>query len=321
MSNYFDSRANLQGKVAAVIGGGEGMGRAIVLALLENGVDVYMGDYNDDAMAITVEEAKKFTAKLVSKHVDVCSREQVKAYWDEFDSHFDHLEILMNVAGGTWHQEFLNTTPDFWDNQLRRNLMYCIESTYEAGKRMKAGGKGGSIINLTTIEAYRAAPGFSVYVAAKAGLVGWTRTMSVEFAPYNIRLNCIAPDQTLTPGGGASTDVYYDPAPSGYVTDPSSPEFEKYMGLIYEQAKCAIPMGRPGYVEDIVKAALFYASDLSSYITGGTLHVDGGAAASSGWYMFPEEGFRNRIPAKIVDTFKDIGEWPTESTGNKSYKG
>lgn len=113
MSNFFDSRANLKGKVAAVIGGGEGMGRAIVLALLENGVDVYMGDYNDEAMAITAEEAKAFPAKLVSKHVDVCIREEVKAYWDEFDSHFDHLELLFNVAGGTWHQEFLNTTPRF----------------------------------------------------------------------------------------------------------------------------------------------------------------------------------------------------------------
>lgn len=320
MNHYFDTRANLEGKVAVVIGGGEGMGRAITKALLENGVDVYMGDYNDEAMAITVEESKEFSAKLVTKHVDVCSREEVKVFWDGFDSHFDHLEILVNNAGGTWHSEFLNTTPEFWDKQIRRNMLYCIESTFEAGTRMKAGGKGGSIINLTTIEGYRAAPGFSVYAAAKAGLVGWTRSIAVELAPYNIRLNCIAPDQTLTPGGGSSTDTYYDPAPEGMVTDPAREGFDEYMGLIFTQAKNAIPMGRPGHVDDIVKAALFYASDLSSYITGGTLHVDGGAMASSGWYLFPEEGFRNRVPARMVNKFNEMGEWPEESTGNKNFK-
>ena len=125
----------------------------------------------------------------------------------------------------------------------------------------------GSVINLTSIEGVRAAPGYAAYAAAKAGVINYTKTAALELAPHGIRVNAIAPDITLTEGlaqlsGGAATTG---------------------MGLV-------VPMGRPGHVDEIAGTAVFLASGMSSYLTGQTLHVDGGTHAASGWHHNPQTG-------------------------------
>ena len=126
---------------------------------------------------------------------------------------------------------------------------------------------GGSIINVTSIEGVRAAPGYAAYAAAKAGVINFTKTAALELAPHGIRVNALAPDITLTEGMAA-------------VAPPGA---EERFGL-------TVPMGRAGHVDEMAGAAVFLAGDMSSYITGQTIHVDGGTQASSGWYHHPDSG-------------------------------
>ena len=114
----------------------------------------------------------------------------------------------------------------------------------------------------------RAAPGYAAYAAAKAGVINYTKTAALELAPHHIRVNALAPDLTLTEG-------LLRAVPDGACTDADAP---------------MIPMGRPGHVDEMAGAAVFLASDMSSYITGQTIHVDGGTQAASGWYHNPQTG-------------------------------
>jgi 3-oxoacyl-[acyl-carrier protein] reductase len=133
-------------------------------------------------------------------------------------------------------------------------------------RAMVEAGAGGSIINVSTIEGVRAAPGFAAYAAAKAGVVNFTKTAALELASHGIRVNGLAPDFTLT-------ESLARMAPAGE-----------------ENAKLMVPLGRAGHVDEMAGAAVFLASGLSSYVTGQTLHVDGGTSAAGGWYHHPHGG-------------------------------
>jgi NAD(P)-dependent dehydrogenase (short-subunit alcohol dehydrogenase family) len=139
--------------------------------------------------------------------------------------------------------------------------------THRAAQAMVAAGLPGSIINVTSIEGVRAAPGYAAYAAAKAGVINFTKTIALELAPHGIRVNALAPDITFTEGLAA-------------VAPPGSHE---HFGHV-------VPMGRVGHVDEMGGAAVFLASDLSSYVTGQTLHVDGGTHAAGGWYHHPTSG-------------------------------
>jgi NAD(P)-dependent dehydrogenase (short-subunit alcohol dehydrogenase family) len=149
---------------------------------------------------------------------------------------------------------------------------------------MRARG-GGSIIQLTSIEAHRAAPGHAVYSAMKAAVAELGRTLAVEVAPDGIRFNAIAPAFVPTEGLQAM----------GFAT--GSPEDDPREVLA---DAVAIPMGRRGRYDDVGGCALFLASDLSRYVTGTTLHPDGGAWASAGWFHWPDR-WSNRLPDTVLD--------------------
>jgi NAD(P)-dependent dehydrogenase (short-subunit alcohol dehydrogenase family) len=192
----------------------------------------------------------------------------------------------VNVVGGTFRAPFTETGPKGWDALLRTNLTHVLHASRLAVPRIRAGGRGGSIINITTIEAHRAAPGFAVYAAAKAAVEQFARTVAVEVAPDGIRVNNIAPDFVPTPnleriGTGDNA-----------MTDPAG-------------VKVAIPMGRAGHLTDISQCAVFLASRLSSYLTGTTLHPDGGTWASAGWFNWPEEGWANHAPLRVLRASED----------------
>ena len=150
---------------------------------------------------------------------------------------------------------------------------------------MRAGGRGGSIVNLTTIEAHRAAPNFAVYSAAKAGVAHFARSLALEVAPDGIRVNNVAPDITPTPNMG---DIAADSSSLG---DPVG-------------ARIAVPMGRVGVPTDVSSCVVFLASGLSSYVTGTTLHPDGGTFASAGWFNWPDVGYLNAVPKDLLN---DLG--------------
>jgi NAD(P)-dependent dehydrogenase (short-subunit alcohol dehydrogenase family) len=143
----------------------------------------------------------------------------------------------------------------------KANLRHVLLCTQRVGRQLVAEGRGGSMISVTSIEGVRAAPGYAAYSAAKAGVINYTRTAAFELAPHNIRVNAIAPDITITEGLLALSP------------DGMRPELSQ-----------AVPLGRLGDVDEIASAAVFLASDMSRYITGQTLHVDGGTQAAGGWY-------------------------------------
>jgi NAD(P)-dependent dehydrogenase (short-subunit alcohol dehydrogenase family) len=139
--------------------------------------------------------------------------------------------------------------------------------TQRVARRLVDAGQPGSIINVTSIEGARAAPGYAAYAAAKAGVINYTKTAALELATHKIRVNALAPDLTMTEG-------IMRLSPDGL--SPNTGHM--------------IPMGRPGHVDEMAGAAVFLASDLSSYITGQTIHVDGGTHAAGGWYHNPQTG-------------------------------
>jgi len=178
---------------------------------------------------------------------------------------FGGIDVLVNNAGGVFAVPFLESRAKGWDALVRANLTSVFHGTQLAGRVMVDGGRGGSIVNVVSIEAARAAPLYAPYAAAKAGVVSFTRTMALELAPHRIRVNAIAPDVCLTEGLLA-------------MTGPAD----------HERLARAIPLGRVGVPDDIAGAAVFLASDLSTYVTGVVLPVDGGTAAAGGWYREPE---------------------------------
>jgi NAD(P)-dependent dehydrogenase (short-subunit alcohol dehydrogenase family) len=137
---------------------------------------------------------------------------------------------------------------------------------------MIEGGRGGSIINVSSIEGSRAAPNYAVYAACKAGINNMTRTLSLELAEHDIRVNTIAPDFTETPGTRGNV--------TGPVDRSKWPEWTEGQR---ESVRRRIPIGRAGIDEECGKAAVFLASKMASYVTGVILPVDGGSWASSGW--------------------------------------
>lgn len=280
---WFEERAGLEGTVAVVTGGAGGLGRAIVDDLVANGVRVAVLDIDAEAvdgLRLSLEGAG---ADAIVRHGDARDPEVLEALFEAVDERWGRLDTLVNVVGGTFNAPFADTTPKGWDALLRTNLTHVLHACSLAIPRMRAGGLGGSIVNVSTIEAHRAAPGFAVYSAAKAGVEQFARTLAVELAPDGIRVNNVAPDTVPTP----NMAKLQGPASAG----SSSPE----------TVRIAIPMARTGVPTDVSSCVVFLASGLSSYVTGSTLHPDGGTFASSGWFNWPESGWANFPPVDMVE--------------------
>ncbi len=272
MSNLIE-RASLTGRRAAVIGGAGGIGEAITRALCESGVTVMLCDRDADAVkdiTANLGESGYDVRATIADAVDPAALEEFYAGID------DHLDIVVNVVGGTFHGYYADSTPDSRSLDIERNYGYLLRSCRLALPLLRAGRPGGSIINFTTIEASRGAAGWSVYAGAKAAATNFSRALAVELGPERIRVNCIAPDTTPTQGNA-------DASPASLRQDKASVPPE----LMAEALKMYIPMETPATVDDLANAVLFLASDLSAAVTGTTVHVDGGTWAASGFINWP----------------------------------
>jgi 3-oxoacyl-[acyl-carrier protein] reductase len=284
-ADWWQERAQLEGTVAVVTGGAGGLGEAITNDLTANGVRVALVDRDEAAV-------ERLTASLADAGCDAIVQVGDARDPDVLDTLFDaaaqrwgRLDTLVNVVGGTFRAPFSEQAPKAWDALIRTNLTHVLHATSRAIPAMRAGGRGGSIVSLTTIEGYRAAPNFAVYSAAKAAVAQFSRTLAVELAPDRIRVNCVAPDLAPTPnmiGIGGDGDAGSHP-----LLDPLN-------------VRVSIPMGRLGTPSDIANAVVFLASGLSSYVTGTTLHPDGGTFACSGWFNWPGTGFGNTLPPDVL---------------------
>lgn len=256
------SRFLLHGRVAVVTGGGAGIGRGIAAGLAAFGAAVAIWEINPETCAAAADEIG-----ALGITTDVRDADAVDAALRRTIAELGTPSILVNNAGGTFCSPLLDTAEKGWDALYRANLRHVFLCTQRVARVLVAAGMGGSIISVTSIEGTRAAPGYAAYAAAKAGVINYTQTAALELAPHGIRVNALAPDITLTEGIQA-------------ITPPGA----------QENFALTIPMGRAGHVDDIAGAAVFLASDMASYITGQTLHVDGGTRAAGGWYHHPGTG-------------------------------
>lgn len=271
-----EAHAGLKGKIGAVVGGAGGQGRAVSLALAKAGVDLAVCDKDTAASRTVVAEVEALGRTILSVETDVCDAAALDRFYDKLEGTVDHLDILVNLAGGVKRALFLETTREQNARDIRLNYGYVLDSVRRAVPLMRKSGKGGSIVNFTTIEAHRGAASFAVYAGAKAATTNFTRAMAVELGGEGIRVNAIAPD--TTPAQGSYNSLY--------------PEDLARIAALGETAlaqsyKMYIPQKREPSVDDLVNGVLFLVSDLSRSITGQTLHVDGGTSASWGFMDWP----------------------------------
>ena len=252
----------LTGRVAVITGGGAGIGRGIAAGMAAFGASVAIWESDPDSCAAAAE-----SIGALGITIDVRDGEQVDGALERTVSELGEVSILVNNAGGVFSSPLLDTSENGWDALYRSNLRHVLLCTQRVARRLVDDGRPGSVINVTSIEGVRAAPGYAAYAAAKAGVINYTKTAALELAPYSIRVNALAPDLTITEG-------LLRVSPNG----------------LPDNADQMIPMGRPGHVDEMAGAAVFLASEMSSYITGQTIHVDGGTQAASGWYHNPQTG-------------------------------
>jgi 3-oxoacyl-[acyl-carrier protein] reductase len=289
---FLEDRLNLAGKTAVIVGGGGGLGRAIADDFAGAGMSLALCDRNAELLEASAAAARAAGVEVVTLLGDGREPDTLEELFRLSDERFDgRCDVLVNVVGGTFRQPFAESTPSGWNALIRTNFTWLLTSTHLAVQRMLEAGSG-SIMSLTSIEGHRAAPGFAVYSGMKAAVVNFTRTLAIELAPHQIRVNTIAADMVPTEGSA----VLEDRAGTGVLKSEQIADLS---------AQIAIPMGRRGRYEDVGGCALFLASDLSTYVTGCSMHPDGGALASSGWFNWPDTGFLNVPPAGVVQSMLD----------------
>jgi NAD(P)-dependent dehydrogenase (short-subunit alcohol dehydrogenase family) len=263
---------SLAGQAAFVTGGGGGIGRGIALRLAEAGAAVAVFDIVPERCTETADRIAELGGQALALPGDAMDSEAIRSAIAATDARFGRLDILVNNAGGVSARPFLDQSERSWRRHIDLNLVSMLAGVQAAAPIMIRGGRGGAIINVASIEAERAAPTFAVYAACKAGMVSFTKSMAVELSSHNIRVNCIAPDHTITPGNQGNRAGPVDPASW---RQRSSEEVDAMNRLI--------PLGREGVDSECGDAAVFLSSSLASYVTGVTLPIDGGTAAAAGW--------------------------------------
>jgi 3-oxoacyl-[acyl-carrier protein] reductase len=188
--------------------------------------------------------------RVVASELDVRDGEGVEAFVATVAAELGPVDVLVNNAGGGFYAGFLDVNDKGQDSLIRENFTSVTNFVRSTVPRMPE--QGGSIVNITSIEAHRAAPGFAVYSAMKAAVASLTKSLALELGTRMVRVNCIAPDVIPTPGIGLEHGVH-------------------------------TPLPVAGHVDDVAGAALYLAGDLSRFVTGTTIHVDGGNWASGGW--------------------------------------
>lgn len=251
------------GKTVLVTGGGVGIGRGIAEGFAKAGAKLVIAEI-DPARAAAAAAALPDAEVVVC---DVLDRAAPALLAQRVEQVAGKLDVLVNNVGHFVHAlPFAMLSGDQMEEVLDVNLGQLLRMTGALLPLLRKAAPGSSIINVTSIEAYRGIPYCTVYAAAKAGIAGFTKSLALELAPEGIRVNDIAPETTDTPQ--VALDVMIPPE--------NRANMDKW-----------IPLGRFGRPEDCAGAALYLASPLASWVTGSAIHVDGGALAAAGWTRTP----------------------------------
>ncbi len=242
----------LTDRLVVVTGAAVGIGAAVARACAAFGADLALCDRDAAGLDDTAAAARELGRLVTTATLDVRDGDAVR----DWIATLDRVDVLVNNAGGGFRAPFMDVNDKGQDALVRENFTSVTNFVRACVPRMR----GGSIINITSIEAHRAAPEFAVYGAMKAAVVSLTKSLALELGAQAIRVNCIAPDVIPTPGIGGDVPV-----------------------------KTPLPVA--GHVDDVAGAVLFLASDLSRFVTGTTVHVDGGNWAAGGWTRSPDGGW------------------------------
>jgi NAD(P)-dependent dehydrogenase (short-subunit alcohol dehydrogenase family) len=263
MAHLFDEHSILlTDRVAIVTGAAQGIGRATALLYARCGASLALCDRKGPELAEVVAEIEALGRPVISAVLDVRDAEAVDTFVEAVVARFDRVDILVNNAGGTFVSQFLDTAPKGEASLIAENFTQLTHFVRRVAPVMA---DGGSIINLTSIEAHQAGPGFGIYAAMKAAVASFSKSLALELGTRRIRVNSIAPDG-----------------------QPSAGEQEARLAMLASEPEFLPafmpPLGYFGTPEDSAATALFLASDLSRFITGSTIHVDGGNWAAGGWH-------------------------------------
>lgn len=245
---------SLKDKVALVTGAGRGIGRAIALGLADAGAKVIVAARTLSEIEDTAREIHRKGNEALAVQADVREALQVERMMKEALEKFHSLDILVNNAGGGLVGTAMECSEKAFDIMIRENLKSTFLCSQAAARIMIKQSKG-SIINNSSIVGFTPAAGMAAYAAAKAGIISLTKTLAVELAPYNIRVNAFAP---------------------GFIETSAVKILQKERPSIMAARLKDIPLGRFGQPEDIAGTVIFLASDASSYITGETIKISGG---------------------------------------------
>lgn len=240
----------LGGRSVVVTGAAQGIGRAIAETCAAFGADVAVCDRDAAALEAAAAALGQTGRRVVTGVLDVRAAAAVQGFAHEVGAALGRVDVLVNNAGGGFAADFLEVSEKGQAALVDENfssVTHCIRAFVPW-----VPAAGGSIVNVTSVEAHRAGPRFALYSAMKAAVENLSKSLALELADRNIRVNCVAPDMIPTPGIGA--------LPEGRT-----------------------PLRGPGCPDDVAGAVVFLASDLSRFVTGTTLHVDGGSWAAGGW--------------------------------------
>ncbi len=258
------SRFSLEGKVALITGASRGIGRATAIGLAEAGADVVVSSRKLPDLEKVAEEIREKGRKALPIAAHMGRLDQIKSLVEKIMKEFGRIDILVNNAGTSPAMTtVLEAEERLWDSVINLNLKGLYFMSQAVAREMKAKG-GGSIINIASIDGFRPQYMIGIYSISKAAVVMATKSMAYELAPYNIRVNAVAPGFVETKLLNSTWSHLSD--------DQAQKEIDSW--------KNQIPLKRFGQPDEMAGAMIFLASDASSYMTGETIIIDGGELIS-----------------------------------------
>ena len=240
-------------KVAVVTGGAGGIGQAVADRLAKDNYRVVILDVNEEAGKQVAADFPKRGVEISFHRADLTQETDVEVTFEKIKAEHSRIDVLVNVAGGSMHRHRVEEFPlKDWQTVVDANLtstFLCCRAVVGMMKNQKSG----AVVNISSDIAFSGSENRSAYAAAKAGVLGLTKTLALELATFGVRVNAVAPGRIATPRVRAA-----------------------YSDQEWEESNKRIPTGHPGAPDDVAEAVAFLASDAAKHMTGQTVHVNGG---------------------------------------------